>query len=468
MATKYTDDLVKEIVETGTGGEYTFVRLEETGKKDPITGESKKRELTVKHNKCGKTYSIPVYEFMEGKRRCGKCKGDVLRKHFADTIEDIRKKTTEITHGEYLFVDDHYVNSKTVHTFKHIDCGKEFPKTWDKFKGTPSQPGQRCPNCQRNGMESMASRYVRDILDHFGVEYVREKRFIGCRNPETEIILPFDYYLPKINLIIEVDGEQHERACFTPWDVEGTIKRDRIKNKYAEKNGIALVRIPAKEWPALPKFLFDILSEKLVKNLTLQEVQEVKQSTHPERINADLKKIHNGEYALEDNFYTGTERTHRYRHIKCGCIFPTSLAYLKENKHPCPDCREKSIQKSRHARISKKLFEKTKGKYSLSNKSTSIDEKWNRLIHCHTCGHEWGCTVGNLMKGTAGCPKCFQKRKDEIWRSHYDHVVSTLKKGMKLDKKYKHWVWQNKQRHTQGKLSHGRFLLLQQADLDLI
>ncbi len=468
MATKFTNKLVKEVVELGTGSAYTFISLEEKGTKDPTTGADIKRRLTLEHNKCGHRYTIPLYEFTDGKRRCPNCKGEVLRGHFAATLDEIRQKTADITNGEYSFVDIYYHNSKTGHLFQHNTCGTIFEKKWDKFRGTPKQAGQRCPECQRKGMESMASRYVRDILDYFKIEYECEKRFISCINPETNMQLPFDYYLPKINLLIEVDGEQHVRACFTPWDVEGTIKRDKIKNEYAEKKGIALVRIPAKEWSALPEFLFNILSEKLVENLTLQNVLNVKQSTHPERISLDLKKVHNGEYTLEDNFYTGSERKHRYRHLTCGCVFKTSLAYLKDNKHPCPDCREEKIKRDKHSRSNTLLIKKSNNKYSLSKTDMSVDAQGRRVIHCNTCDHEWPCLVTNLVQNKAGCPVCFELKKDKIWRGHYDAVVKALQNALKLDKKQNSWVCTNKRRHSKRKLKLDRVLLLQEASLGLL
>lgn len=464
MARKFTESIVREIVEVNTGNEYSLLHLEKTGKIDEKTGKAKKREMTLKHNNCDHVYTIPVYEFTDGKRRCPICKGKVLREHFVKDIETIKEKTIKLTDGEYSFVDEHYVNSKHKHNFKHNTCGAIFPKTWDKFKGTPKQPGQRCTNCQRKGMESMASRYVRDILDHFKIEYRTEERFTDCINHETGMILPFDYYLPRINLIIEVDGEQHDRASFTPWDIEGTIKRDEIKNRYAEKKGIKLVRIPAKEWSALPQFLYNILSKKLLPNLTLQDVLNVAQSTHPERITADLKHFHNGEYVLNDNFYTGTERNHQYRHVKCGHIFESSLAYIKDNKHPCPNCRDERIKKIKYEQSNKLLEEKSKGKYSLSKLQIDVDEKSRRVIHCNACDHEWLSTVGNLIKGTGGCPKCFEERKDINWRFIYDQVLNAFQEGKKLDKKQKHWIWQNKQNYRDGKLKGVRAMLLKKAE----
>ena len=465
MSKRYTTEMIKKIVEEQTKGEYSLLHIDERGIINPETGKANKRKMKIRHNSCGNIYKLDIYEFLSGKRRCGKCKGKALRKHFAESIASIKKKTLALSHGEYSFVDEQYINSKTKHKFKHRLCKTIFSKSWDKFKGTPSQAGQRCPNCQRIGMESMTSRYTRDILDHFDIAYVCEKRFQDCINPETGKVLPFDYYLPKINLIIEIDGEQHERASFTNWNVEGVINRDKIKNAYAEKKGITLVRIPAKEWSALPNFLFDILSEKLVKNLRLQDVLDVVQSSYPERISADLKNVHNGEYVLHDNFYTGSERSHQYKHLKCGHVFTTSLAYLKDNQHPCPLCRDANIKQGNYKRVNKRLMENSKGKYSLSRRDNAVDPSGKRIIHCHSCAHEWPCLISNLMQNKAGCPKCHQKKQDLQWERQCKRIASCHKKGLTLDKKQKHWLWHNKKRYSEGILKKSRLKLLKDTNL---
>ena len=217
MARKYPNHVVKEIVEVDTNHEYSLLSIETKGGKHPSTGKAMKRKMTLKHNDCGHTYVIDIYEFIEGKRRCGKCKGKVLREQNAEDIETIKVKTTTLTNGEYSFVDNIYTNSKTEHLFLHNTCGTVFTKKWEKFKGTPKQPGQRCTECFRKGMESVASRYVRDVFDTLHIDYECEKRFDDCRNPKTNMVLPFDYYVPEINTITEIDGEQHERGSFTKY-----------------------------------------------------------------------------------------------------------------------------------------------------------------------------------------------------------------------------------------------------------
>ena len=67
--------------------------------------------------------------------------------------------------------------------------------------------------------------------------------FDGCKYKRN---LPFDFYLPELNICIEFDGKQH----YTPIKFFGGDDnykkqkiRDNIKNEYCIKNNIKLFRI---------------------------------------------------------------------------------------------------------------------------------------------------------------------------------------------------------------------------------
>lgn len=92
-------------------------------------------------------------------------------------------------------------------------------------------------------IESLGVRKIKKILDDNNIKYINEYKFDNCKYINA---LYFDFYLPHLNILIEYDGQQH----FSPNDFFGgekefikTIKRDRIKNEYALKNNIPLLRI---------------------------------------------------------------------------------------------------------------------------------------------------------------------------------------------------------------------------------
>lgn len=88
---------------------------------------------------------------------------------------------------------------------------------------------------------------IANLLKKLGISFNREKWFKECRNPKTNQVLYFDFYLPDYNTCIEYDGEQHCIAS-TNWGgeeaFESNLYRDNIKNQYCKDNDIKLIRIP--------------------------------------------------------------------------------------------------------------------------------------------------------------------------------------------------------------------------------
>jgi len=90
---------------------------------------------------------------------------------------------------------------------------------------------------------SKGERKIMTYLDKMNIEYIAEFRIDDCKD---QITLPFDFYLPKYNLCIEFDGEQHYR----PIEYFGgekkfnnQLRRDYIKDMYCLDNKISLIRI---------------------------------------------------------------------------------------------------------------------------------------------------------------------------------------------------------------------------------
>lgn len=97
-----------------------------------------------------------------------------------------------------------------------------------------------CPQCNRSHGELDVKKW----LDNNGIVYEQQKCFVGCTDKKA---LPFDFYLPEYNILIEYDGKQHHEPIeyFGGKEAfEYTKRHDEIKNKYCEDNDIRLLRIP--------------------------------------------------------------------------------------------------------------------------------------------------------------------------------------------------------------------------------
>ena len=103
---------------------------------------------------------------------------------------------------------------------------------------------------------------LHDLVDDIKKNNINFKSEYIVNNIEGIEYARFDFYIRKLNLIIEYDGQQH----FEPVEKFGgqdafkrTQYRDDIKNKYCLENGINLIRIPYWDYKNIEK----ILDEKL-------------------------------------------------------------------------------------------------------------------------------------------------------------------------------------------------------------
>ena len=165
-------------------------------------------------------------------RGCPQCAGNV--KYSNQIFID---KANEIHKGKYLYNNLDYQGANKKVT---ITC----PKHGDFSQVAASHlQGIGCPYCQ----ESKGAIIVRSILKKIDIPFIEEKKFQDCRNTlkgRACVMLPFDFYLPNNNTIIEYDGVQHFKPSFGEKSFEITTRNDKQKNKYCKKNGIKLIRIP--------------------------------------------------------------------------------------------------------------------------------------------------------------------------------------------------------------------------------
>ena len=166
------------------------------------------------------------------------------------TDNEIFKKTASTKHNNrYLYSDD-YVNTKTKIRIL-CKCGYIFyQRPNDHLKGSG------CPKCKISSGELAIERW---LLDH-NEEYIWQHKFDNLRNIKP---LKLDFYCASVNTIIEYDGEGHTELGFyinrgsknPEKDLENAQYNDSLKNKYAEENGIKMLRISYKEKNNIAKIL---------------------------------------------------------------------------------------------------------------------------------------------------------------------------------------------------------------------
>jgi len=152
--------------------------------------------------------------------------------------EILLEKLRSININKYEFDISNY---ETFHSIIEIFCLNH----QIKFKarvGNFLQGKIGCPCCKT---KSHGERKLAKILKDNGIDFEHEKTFANLLS-EAGKKLRFDFYLPKLNILIEYDGVQH----FEPVERFGgelgftkTQKLDKIKNNFCQQNNIQLIRI---------------------------------------------------------------------------------------------------------------------------------------------------------------------------------------------------------------------------------
>ena len=174
-----------------------------------------------------------------------------------------KNRTIQAKNHKQFINEMKYINPNIIilteykNSYTHVKCKCNIDKY--EWESTPTHllNGRGCPKCN----ESEGERNICKILNKYNIEYKREYIYNDCKFYN---VLPFDFYLPQYNTLIEYDGKQHFEIIdfFGGYDRFVTqIIRDTIKNIYCKDNNIKLIRIPYYE---------DNIEEILVKELNLK------------------------------------------------------------------------------------------------------------------------------------------------------------------------------------------------------
>jgi very-short-patch-repair endonuclease len=108
---------------------------------------------------------------------------------------------------------------------------------------------------------SNGERAAEMIFKKYHYIYEPQKRFNDCFDKYT---LPFDFYLPEYNLIVEIMGEQHEH----PIDYFGgqekfeiQVRHDKMKRDYLKQNNIHCLDIWYYEFDQMESIILNKIQE---------------------------------------------------------------------------------------------------------------------------------------------------------------------------------------------------------------
>jgi hypothetical protein len=194
----------------------------------------------IKHNLCSYEFSVKPHFFISKGTRCPWC----AKKGFIYSTEIVRNEIHDLTNGEYVMVGE-YVNEKIPFMIKHEKCGK----SWNVRRRNFIYNNTRCPYCYSMSNRSKIEEIINQELLNIKEEFLTSKdiKFEECHSGNRNY-LEFDFYLPRINLLIEYDGKQHffkrnKESPNSKFDrLYNQVKNDWKKNEWCSKYLINFVR----------------------------------------------------------------------------------------------------------------------------------------------------------------------------------------------------------------------------------
>jgi very-short-patch-repair endonuclease len=176
-------------------------------------------------HKSGCPYCGPGYKIVCGKYNCDHCYNNSLASVIFDSYWSTKNNIQIINVLKYSN-KKYWFNCENGH----------------EFKTTPSSItyGSWCSKC-KNKTESMLIDFFKNYLTE---KVVYQSKFDWCRLTR---FLPFDFYIPSLDLIIELDGQQHFSQVSSWKSPDDTRCNDVYKMKRALENGITVIRILQKD-----------------------------------------------------------------------------------------------------------------------------------------------------------------------------------------------------------------------------
>ena len=222
--------------------EYGFIMLstEYKGINSPIK---------VKCKKCGHIF-YPLLSNLKKGSGCPKCYDRIRSKHMIIPYNE-RLKYVRSFGFDILTTEEDYIDGS--HNVDILcDEGHVYSSKLHDF-----YMGNRCPRCKKSKGEVKISK----VLDDLNIIYMEQYKFDDCRFYNH---LPFDFYLPEYNILIEYDGKQHfilNSFGKDMWHFVDIKIRDTVKNVYCENNNIELIRIPYWEFNDIENILKDRINK---------------------------------------------------------------------------------------------------------------------------------------------------------------------------------------------------------------
>ncbi len=194
---------------------------------------------------------------------CDLCSKDIYNKVSVErntyTVDEWNEKLSQNEETKHLYIDINDPNPETrseikrftkknnnkISTYvRNLKCRNHNPHytfglDWINL-GSIISGNSVCPKCQE-GSASKGEQKLKTYFEENNIKFKEQERFKECysigEKSKKCYLLPFDFYLPELNVLVEVDGGQHfNDVSKFKTNFERRVMMDTLKNKFVEEN----------------------------------------------------------------------------------------------------------------------------------------------------------------------------------------------------------------------------------------
>lgn len=197
-----------------------------------------KSNFTVQCKKCGNIWKGRLDHFLKERRRCFSC--NVGAKWNTERVKRDFALLNDC--NDFTLLTDVSDDIKGANSKIRIKCHK-CKHIWKVTIINFFHCGNRCPRCKA----SKGEKTIVLFLQKNKIKFESQKKFDTCK---SKLQLPFDFYLPDYNTIIEFNGKQHYEIGTRSKSYEKNLRefeqikiRDKIKKQWTTDNGYTFLEI---------------------------------------------------------------------------------------------------------------------------------------------------------------------------------------------------------------------------------
>ena len=182
-------------------------------------------------NTCGNNFPQVPNSHLRG-CGCDKCAHRINHENQKLSEDELIERAKKVHGDKFDYPNINYINSHTPINIKCNKCGDTFQQLYPNH----IKQNKGCPYCDCRITEKIMLGFLRSKFPDTVIQYKEN----WCKNKK---VLPFDFYIPSLNLIIELDGNQHFIQVMNWKSPEENQETDIHKMNCANKHNLSVIRI---------------------------------------------------------------------------------------------------------------------------------------------------------------------------------------------------------------------------------